>query len=314
MVSHPAPRATAIALVLLAAPSCRGCLVDDPTYAGAGGSATTSSPATTTATTGGPGSTASTGGEGGEGGAGAAGSSSVAAGGGGAGPGSGGAPADCPRDDDFDTGIDFQPGGASCWSLMNGLDADIGFAGGAVQLQPDPGTGWYDADEGVFIHQEVTGDFTATLRVETTTTAKGEYQLAGFLLRDPGANQDDPMDENWIKSEVGKNQNDVTSDYVGVTVNGDTVIFGNTGNRIGAATLGVCRRGDDVYLASHTGGSWVIDFDGEPFTPPASAPDLPDTIQLGFNAAAYGESFVAVIDDFRFASGGGDCLTALEAL
>lgn len=309
----PAPRAAALALILLGGPACRGCVVDDPTYAAAGGSgststtdasstatsssgdggastATSSSSATTSSTT----SAVTTGGEGAGG---ATGSSTTGAGG------DGGSPAGCPRSDDFDDGLH------ECWVRMNEGDATVTEVGGAIELVPEEGTGWYDDDDGIFVYQNVVGDFSATLRVDTATV-EGTYQLAGLLLRDPT-----PGPEDWIKTEVGRNVFIDTSVYVGFTVESVTEITYNDGDDVGSSVLGVCRRGDSIVLAGNQGEGW-FPYRAAAFDPDADAiPDFPASIQVGFNAASTTGVYVATIDDFRLDVGSSEaCLDVLEQL
>lgn len=301
-MGSPTRRATAIAMVLVAAPACRGCVIDDPSYAGGGGAGATSTGDATGTGVDGP--TTSAGGGGGSPSSSSA-SSSSSGGGGSGGAGTGGAPEVCPVSDDFEDGLD------PCWTSINEADATVTPVGGVVEIRPDEGTGWYDDEDGIFVYQEVTGDFAATLRVDTATV-EGSYQLAGFLLRDPTAGPED-----WIKSEVGRNATVDTPVYVGFTVASQTTIVFNDPEGVAAGVLGVCRRGDSILLGLNQGAGWMV-YGNRAYHPDdvdVDVPDFPETIQVGFNAASTVGALVATVDDFRLQLGSDeDCRDALEAL
>lgn len=268
------------------------------------GSSTAASSSGSSTTTGGSSTTTSSGqGTGGEGAGGAAtgGGSSSSSGGGGA--------TGCPRSDTFEAGrLDEE-----CWHTVNDTDAQTTFEKGAVIVVPNAATGWFDDGQGVFHFQMVTGDFSATLRLATERT-QGTYQLAGFLLRNEPMGAPTATDENWIKWEVGW-ADILNTTYAGTTVGSDTDIPFYDGEGDPDVTLGVCRRGDIVTLAVRldAAGDWE---DVHTFSPGGVVPNLDDTIQLGFNAAATDSAgLTATIHEFRISPGDlGPCTSALEDL
>jgi hypothetical protein len=138
---------------------------------------------------------------------------------------------------------------------------------------------WFNAERGVLMYREVTGDFRATATVRTAKAsapdappgADGTIQLAGLMAR-----AEVPV-ENYVFIVAGsigpsngietKTTTDSRSIYTQRAVGG------------GDADLRLCRQGDTFRLAWRPAGS------DEAWEPVSTFPreDLPDTLQVGPN-------------------------------
>ena len=140
--------------------------------------------------------------------------------------------------------------------------------------------------QGFLAFQEVVGNFAAAVHVAVDFDA-GDYQMGGFVLRDP-----DSPPENWIKWEIGQLEDGVggegpqrRSTLAVLTTNG------NSGDALGPdlenneeeaqeTTLGICRIDGQVHLALRLLGTW------QPGASVGLTPDLGPTLQLGLGVAA----------------------------
>lgn len=246
-----------------------------------------------------------------------------AAGGGGTGGGSssssgGGGATGCPQNDDFGG-----PALGECWSVIPETGVSHEVTGDELVLTANGNAGWYGTDPGNLVYQEVEGDFAAAIRVAVGGNP-GDYQMAGFVLRDG-----DSPPENWIKWEIGLIEDGVGGTLLRSTL-GVTTTNGTSSSPLLPETmiptpmeadLGICRLDGTVYLAIRLEEGWV---DGALADP---APTLNGTLQLGVNVAAEGNAegddippptnvsrFSGFRIDDREDAGYGSCVDAMIAI
>ncbi len=106
------------------------------------------------------------------------------------------------RDDDFsETRL------AKHWNILQPPSGQVAVENGSLVLIPDADRGWYNAGRGMFISQEVEGDFIATARLsvrglrDPSGPPREPFNSAGLIARDPRSG---PTDEMWIMISLGQ--------------------------------------------------------------------------------------------------------------
>ncbi|MCA9705125.1 MAG: hypothetical protein KDK70_04645 [Myxococcales bacterium] len=173
--------------------------------------------------------------------------------------------------DDFD-------GDLSAWSIYNPQDAAVSVTGGALEILPVHGPGWYNGGEAVHVNQPVAGNFAVTSYVTVTDlqggpTAPGDpYRVGGLMIRDPNS-----PTVNSYHMGIG-NMNTPGVVVVSKSTDDSSSQIGLPNFDLGDGTLAemkICRVGADVQgLVRLPGQPWtIIDWHVRP--------DLPTEVVTG---------------------------------
>ncbi len=106
------------------------------------------------------------------------------------------------RDDDF-SGLRL----STYWTILQPASGHVSLENGSLVLTPDADRGWYNAGRGMFISQEVAGDFIATARLsvrglrDPSGPPRESFNSAGLIARNPRSG---PTDEMWIMISLGQ--------------------------------------------------------------------------------------------------------------
>lgn len=173
---------------------------------------------------------------------------------------------------------ELQYNGAA-WELFNSEVYTIKQnEGSLIQVDLTQNALWFQNDQGGLVYQTVTGDFEIQGRVlaRKLTNDQEEVEcsvcLGGLMARNP----DNGSGENYVHLVTGN-----TPEGIGVehksTINGASD-FDATNDGLADFDLRMVRKGNDFILSKRTSGAteWV-----EVIT--YNRPDLPATLQLGFN-------------------------------
>ena len=169
--------------------------------------------------------------------------------------------------------------------LYTALDIDQTSAGQLV-IEPTLGAVWHDASAGPFFFKPWSGNFLVTARVSAvnvgdgTSPPTGSWVGVGILMRDPASAAGD---ESWVLLTNGlRNNSSQTGTSYWSTTGSSTVLIGH---RSGPhhLLLGMCRLDGAItlYWRFDTEMRWTeitTIFEG------STAPQLPDTVQLGIAA------------------------------
>ncbi|MEZ6194802.1 MAG: hypothetical protein R3F20_03595 [Planctomycetota bacterium] len=187
-------------------------------------------------------------------------------------------------DDAFDGGsLDAQ------WQILNPAAAQVTVGGGQLVLEPilsGPAATWFDDGEGVFVHREITGDFSVTATVRSSSPADPmlppppAYRLGGLLVRDPGGT---PGNRNSAHVAFGSGP---ANNPVGVehkTTTASVSSFTIVPTAEAAGQLRITRSGAMIGL-HHRGDA------SQPWTTLATYahPEFPPTVQVGMMSYSFG--------------------------
>lgn len=165
------------------------------------------------------------------------------------------------------------------WSTINAEAVRITRAGDALVLELVGSVLWFEAEQGVLFHTEVTGSFRAIATVRTAAASDadappgrdGTIQLAGLMARTDATEPENSVfvAAGSLGESTGVETRSTTDD---VSYSTQTTTSG-----LGDADLRLCREGDTLRTAFRPAGSsgaWV----------PISTwdrPDMPDALQVG---------------------------------
>ncbi len=198
----------------------------------------------------------------------------------------------CGLIDDFE-----DPATLACWTAENMDFADAVIADGSLQITFREGSparyAWFGDDVGPALTQRVRGNILAVLEVDAHRVGEpdlpptGEFNSAGFLLRDPASSS--PGNQNWIMWNTGSQGTsncvdgsttvDVGSEGK-TTINSSSNLCLNPGSHRGR--LAICRVGPSVRLMRKLEGddAWTEVHAYE-------RSDFPDELDIGVLANAW---------------------------
>ena len=203
------------------------------------------------------------------------------------------------------TSDDFNDGNLDGWTFSLIGDADQGGAvasGGTVQVTSD-GTSFYHApDNGGFLHQSVTGDFRAKIRLTGfPSNTGGGFRKTSFTVRS-GLGPDDPrVTIQFIPNHPTYNVSAIQFDYRDAA--GVERELASTPLGVALPTHMMLERRGTVFTAYYStdGSSWIRPLGGAGNG--VSIP-MPGTLQLGMMNASYSATttLTASFDDFEVCS------------
>ncbi|MCH9681230.1 MAG: hypothetical protein K0V04_07350 [Deltaproteobacteria bacterium] len=191
-----------------------------------------------------------------------------------------------PNEDPLDALTDefLIDGDLTGWDVRNPELAFVEVEEGALELEPEGNTAWYNDQEAVHISRTVSGNFSMTTYLEVTdlaggTTAGGDFfRFGGLLLRDPSGGP------STYHAGIGHAAEGSVVTVSQVTQDGNTNYAGNILWDNDLAELRICRV-DNVI-------NTFIRLPDDPWTmiDNLDSVDLPDTINVGPMAGAYSSS------------------------
>ena len=166
-------------------------------------------------------------------------------------------------------------GDLSNWSFLNFAEASVQIQDGQVQVEPVANSLWFNADSGVLVYKNISGNFRvtsyATVRsLDNPLLPPQAINLGGLMAHAP---QLLAADENYVHIAYGS----VTGSAI---VETKTTIDNQSNFQTSAwptaeGELGICRVGDTFMLLNREFGSeWQVVAQYE-------RPDLPETLEVG---------------------------------